>query len=392
MKKVTLTPVDNITGCPFPEKEKYYKIYNDGGHYVAKEYFHSYQKRRSEETPLDKVFDLYYNEALLRQRKKERCLKADRKPLNTDEFIRYVTPILKARFPQSGVTEQMIVRMIARKKENFLPKRKTSGASAIDTAFDSLYKNAVRNGFKGDELTENVKTGLLKLFSERGDLDKYISEKLEKEQRNLYARKKRFRRKGALNRWNYFVTFTYNDRLHTAETFRKKLRKCLSNLHTRRGWRYMGVFEEAPETGRLHFHGLFYIPDGEMIGTITEEQDYSERQGKMQVTYSNDFFKKNFGKNDFEELNAMELKCGQTLNYILKYIGKTGERIIYSRGIPTEICKKISEREIATEMTDYVKKFVLFDDAIEWERDIMHYTKFKQITIIDVLCNPPRTA
>jgi hypothetical protein len=154
----------------------------------------------------------------------------------------------------------------------------------------------------------------------------------------------------------------------------------------------MGVFEEAPETGRLHFHGLFYIPDGEMLGTLTEEKDYSEKQGKVQITHSNNFFKKNFGRNDFEELNAMELKRGQTLNYILKYIGKTGERIVYSRGIPTEICKKLTEREIATEMTDYVKKFVLFDDTIEWERDVMHYTKIKQMTIIDVLCNPPRTA
>ena len=393
MKKVTLTPVDTFGGCPFPEKEAYYKIYNDGGHYVAKPYFHSYQKCRSDKTPLERVFDFFYNEALYKQRKKEKCLNAARKPLNVSEFIEYVTPILRARFPKNGVTKKMIMDMIARKKQSLLSERQISRISAIDIAFDSIYAYSMRSGFKGDELTENVKAGLSKVFPDREDLDMYVSDKIEKKQRNLYARKKRFRRKGALNRWNYFVTFTYNDKLHTAETFRKKLRKCLSNLHTRRGWKYMGVFEEAPETGRLHFHGLFYIPDGEMLGTITEEKDYSEKQGKVQITYSNDFFKKNFGKNDFEKLNAMELKRGQTLNYILKYIGKTGERIVYSRGIPTEICKKLSEREIATEMTtDYVKKFVLFDDTIEWERDIMHYTKIKQITIIDVLCNPPRTA
>ena len=37
----------------------------------------------------------------------------------------------------------------------------------------------------------------------------------------------------------------------------------------------MGVFENAPETERLHFHALMYIPDGEMIGNIYEKKDYN---------------------------------------------------------------------------------------------------------------------
>ena len=63
-----------------------------------------------------------------------------------------------------------------------------------------------------------------------------------------------------MNRWNYFVTFTYDPKKHTAESFNKKLRKCLSNLHTRRGWKYMGVFEEGFENGTLHFQALLYVP------------------------------------------------------------------------------------------------------------------------------------
>jgi hypothetical protein len=216
MKTVTFTPVDNIAGCPFPEKETYYKIYNDGGHYVAKPYFHSYQKHVSDKSPLEKAFECLYNEALYKQRKKEKCLGIERKPLNIGEFIECVTPILKARFPKYGVTGKMIADMITRKKQALLSERKISKTSAIDIAFDSVYAENMRNGFKGDELTENITAGLSKVFPEREDLDKYVSDKLEKKQRNLYARKKRFRRKGALNRWNYFVTFTYNDKLHTA--------------------------------------------------------------------------------------------------------------------------------------------------------------------------------
>ena len=320
MSYANLTPIPD-DGCnPFffdepttPAETPYYKIYNDGGHYIA-----------------------------------TRCYRNQMKP----------------------------------------SKHKHT-RDDIDILFDSLYNAAMQDGLKGDEMTAYIKAGILLLFPDYPALDKYIADKIERKLHNLYARKKRFRRKANLNRWNYFVTFTYADDKHDEDTFRRKLRKCLSNLHTRRGWRYMGVFECAPETGRLHFHGLLYIPDGELIGTITEKTDYSTAQGKMQTTHENDFFQKAFGRNDFEELNEMELKHGQTLNYLLKYIAKTGERIVYSRGIPTELYRKLDDNEIVTEMQDFGTKYRLYDNGISWERDIMHF-KYKQLSIVDLICNPPQ--
>ena len=154
----------------------------------------------------------------------------------------------------------------------------------------------------------------------------------------------------------------------------------------------MGVFEQAPETGRLHFHGLLYVPDGEMIGSITEETEYSTAQHSMQTVRINSFFAKSFGRNDFDEITTAELKYGHTIEYIMKYIGKTNERIVYSRGIPTEVCKELTDTEIVTSFTDYVTKYVLFDNAVSWEKDIMHYTGYEQISIIDIICNPPLSA
>lgn len=322
MSYANLIPVPDSEFNPFffdepqpPVETPYYKIYNDGGHYIA-----------------------------------TRCYRGQMKPV-----------------PHKHKRED------------------------IDIFFDSLYNAAMQDGLKGDEMTAYIKSGILLLFPGYPALDKYIADRIERKLHNLYARKKRFRRKANLNRWNYFVTFTYADDKHDEDTFRRKLRKCLSNLHTRRGWRYMGVFECAPETGRLHFHGLLYIPDGELIGTITEKTDYSTAQGKMQTTHENDFFQKAFGRNDFEELNEMELKHGQTLNYLLKYIGKTGERIVYSRGIPTEIYRKVDDNEIVTEMQDFGTKYILYDNVISWERDIMQF-KYKQMSIIDLICNPPRSS
>ena len=48
------------------------------------------------------------------------------------------------------------------------------------------------------------------------------------------------------------------------------------------------------------------------------------------------------------------------------------------------------EKELnATEMLDFVEKYVLFDDVLTWERDIMHYG-YKQVTFTDLICNPPQ--
>lgn len=275
-------------------------------------------------------------------------------------------------------------------------KNKGHKKEEIDYMFDSLYATAMQSGLTGKRsdraLTEFLKNGLMPLFPELENADEFIEKKIKAKRHNLAVRKKRFRRKAHLNCWNYFITLTYDDKKQTAESFREKLRKCLSNLHTRRGWRYMGVFERAPETGRLHFHGLIYVPCGEMIGNIEEKKDYSTAQGKMQTYRENDFFLEAFGRNDFTPLGEMQLKYGRTVDYIVKYIGKTNERICYSRGIPTVICKKLSEENIITAYKDYVEKYILFDNVIDWERDILRRTKYSQIRVIDVLCNPPRVA
>ena len=286
--------------CPF--KDKLYRIYSDGSHYIAREALHAKAPRRTEriKTEIDEIFELLYSDGM-------KCEMADKK------------------------------------------------------------------------LREFIKTNLEDCFPDFPDLEKYVNENVDRMNRNAWQREKRFRRKAYLNRWNYFVTFTYNGKKHTEETFRKKLRKCLSNLHTRRGWNFMGVWERGEETGRLHFHCILYVPAGQMVGKIAHKKEYSKRLGKVKETFSNDFFERRFGRNDFEELNIMEMKNGSAVAYILKYLRKTGERIVYSRGIPTEISKTLDDRVFAAEITDdYVPKFVIFDNVIKWDRDILPLTLRKR--------------
>ena len=181
-----------------------------------------------------------------------------------------------------------------------------------------------------------------------------------------------------MNRWNYFVTFTCDPKKHTQESFMKKLRKCLSNLHTRRGWNYMGVFEYGEENGAIHFHALIYVPEGEMIGELVRKRQHSRKRGGMYTRYGNTFFDDSFGISDFQEVNPILLKRGGTSRYLVKYITKTGEKVVYSRGIPAEICKELSDNDIVGTYLDFVIKYVLWDEVLDWERDIRDYGKKKE--------------
>lgn len=262
-------------------------------------------------------------------------------------------------------------------------KRKKIIKQPVDEFMDVIYPSAIAAGLKGKALENHLRAEVNDNFDVE-NVNEYVQQQISRRWHNLYNRKKRFQRKADLNRWNYFVTITYADGKHTENDFRRKLRRCLSNLSTRRGWRYMGVWENGEENDRLHFHALMYVPDGEMLGKIYEREDYSIRKHEMVKTNPNTFFEKRFGRNDFKEISEMEMKQGNTTEYLLKYIGKTDGRIVYSRGIHTEILVELNDTDIACEMLDYVQKYVLFDDVIDWERDIMRF-RYEQQTLFERL-------
>ena len=73
------------------------------------------------------------------------------------------------------------------------PKRPKE--TAFDIAFDSLYFQAKRKGLSGDDMADYIQAGLEKLYPASSTLRKYILEKIDKKQRNLWKRIKRFKRK-----------------------------------------------------------------------------------------------------------------------------------------------------------------------------------------------------
>ncbi len=253
-------------------------------------------------------------------------------------------------------------------KRNFEKGRKFNEPSEMDKAFDELYFQALKNNLSIKEQKEFVKNGIAELFGNAGEiLEKWIEQKFDVKLKNIALRKKRFERKAYLNNWNYFVTFTYDDKKQSEDEFKTKLRKCLNNFSSRRGWKIMGVWEYGAKEERLHFHALLHVPEGQMVGTINRVERYSKRKHKMVASNENDFFFKKFGMNDFAPISKKNLSRGKTLDYILKYISKTNEKIVYSRGIADKFIDDIQEDDVVAEMEDFVIKYILFDDVYDDE-------------------------
>ena len=230
--------------------------------------------------------------------------------------------------------------------------------------FNELYQEYLF--LKKRERREKLITAMRPYFDNDEAARTYVDSNLERKLRNLIARRIRFTRKANLQDFNYFVTLTYDGKIHTEDSFKKKLKNCLSLFSSRKAWKYMGVWERSPEKQRLHFHGVFDIPDGTMPGLLFEKSDYNFKSHRRQITVQNTYFNENFGRSDFEKIEDHN-RLGDAMAYIMKYIEKSGEKIIYSRGLPQFFISDIMEDDVVTKIGMEEKKLLLFDNFVCWD-------------------------
>ena len=227
----------------------------------------------------------------------------------------------------------------------------------------NIHEEKVKEIYKESTGTkkEKIENTINKVNEEIKDIEKstqLVNETLEKEKRNRIVRYTRLIRKIRLQVWTHFCTFTYDSNKLTEEQFREKFLNCLRHLAYRKNWKYVGVFEQSPDLKRLHFHGIFLI--SQMIGEIVETKDYSTKTHQMQIARQNTFFLERFGRNDFRPLDQHSIQ--DAIGYITKYINKTGEKVLYSRGLQTYFVTDIVENDVACTTGQEDRKIVLFDD------------------------------
>lgn len=86
----------------------------------------------------------------------------------------------------------------------------------------------------------------------------------------------------------------------------------------------------------------------------------------MRTTYQNDFFGKKFGRNDFKPIDhAFEVP--QAIRYLTKYLEKTGEKLVYSRGLYRYFVTDVMDEDIICPFGENDKKFILSDKFGCWD-------------------------
>lgn len=312
------------------------KIYHDGSHYIAIP--HTTRPSRPRRKPLEEEITVVEDDI----QQTENSVPAD----NADTLIPHTEE------SETNDTETPAPAVIAVKVEKKMTRKEL---------FNRLYAETA-NEPKAKRCKKIIKE-MRPYFRDEEATTEYVNIQMERKYRNLVSRRIRLLRKVNLHDFNYFVTFTYDSELLTEDGFRKKLKNMLSHLCSRKSWRYVGVWERSPDKKRLHFHGIFHIPDGTMPGETAEVSSYSFTAHKRQITKQNSYFLEQFGRNDFEPLEDKR-NIGDAVAYILKYIEKSGEKIVYSRGLPQFFISDVMDDDIVCPIGLEDKKLLLFDDFL----------------------------
>ena len=129
----------------------------------------------------------------------------------------------------------------------------------------------------------------------------------------------------------------------------------------------MGVWERGGENERLHFHALVKVPEGELRGELIEKTDFNFKTHRRKKTTQHSYFNAKFGRADFDRIIDNDMAYVGGIEYLLKYVSKTGERIVYSRGLPMYLISDINSEDVLCRVGIEDRKLVLHDKFGCWD-------------------------
>lgn len=235
---------------------------------------------------------------------------------------------------------------IATPKEHFPQGRKRRRAVRPQTLQEAEQKEQFETAYKESqklprkERKAYMRKALEETIPDKEQRREYVERNNERKQTNAIRRKVRLSKKVNLQRdWDFFCTFTYSDEKHTEESFRKSLRNTLKHLVNRKGWKHIGVWERGGD------------------------KDYSTKDRRMQTARQNTYFLERYGRNDFQPLGSQE-EVRHSLRYLMKYIEKTSEKLVYGGKLPTYFQSDVLDEDILCPYGIDDRKAVLADDFL----------------------------
>lgn len=330
------------------------KVYFDGSHYIAIPHTTNPARRRK------------HKQEVITVSEQDGKLKLEKTPsvLIPDDDGEFELP------EPEQVTLEEVVKATAKSENKPVQESETATKIKRTTTrkqiFEELYNKYL--SYNRKMRIKAIYEDMLPLFKSADACRSYVESNADRKRKNLIRRRMRFVRKALNQEFNYFVTLTYDDKKHTEDSFKKAVKTQLQHFVTRKSWRYMGVWERGKKTNRLHFHGLFYIPEGTLSGDFIVTRDYNFKKHTVRTVQQSSFFLDRFGRNEMEELDGGPL-FGHALAYILKYLEKTGERITCSKGLFMYFYSDIQGDEVICKLSndEHDNKLVLSAKFTCWD-------------------------
>ena len=298
------------------------KVYFDGSHYIAIP--HTTRPSRRRFRPPEEEIEVTEQEEAQTTEQEE--------TINAEESA----PSVDDDAPSSHTEKEEEV-------EPAVEKKVRSRTMTRKELFEELYQKSA--GQSRSARKKFIVRNMKPYFKDEDSTIKYVEVQFERKLRNLICRRIRLTRKVNLQDFNYFCTFTYDGAKHTEESFMRKLRGCFKMMCHRKGWKYVGVA---------------------MPGELVEVKDYSPIKKKVQTTIQNTYFNERFGRSDFKTVDDRSM-LGEAIAYLTKYMEKTGEKMVYSKGLPQFFISDIMDEDIVCTIGNEEKKLLLYDDFSCWD-------------------------
>ena len=177
------------------------KVYFDGSHYIAIPHTTRPSRRRFR-PPEEEIEVTEYEEQ--QTSKQDEAIKAEESAPSIDDDA-----------SSSPATNETQREPIIEQK----PKTRTMTRKEL---FEELYQKHLNKPRRMK--IEAITKEMLPYFKTEELSRNYVIENIERKMRNLIARRIRLTRKANLQEFNYFVTLTYDGKLHSEQSFKKKLK------------------------------------------------------------------------------------------------------------------------------------------------------------------------
>lgn len=285
---------------------------------------------------------------------------------NRSEEANFVHGYMKSFYPRDKHLKNKILQRLGL----WEPQKREK--SQVEIKLREVYLESVRKRLKNynERQAKFVAMKLKEAFPDVENVDEIVDARLGAEITAYTKRMRRLSDKIFLNRFNYFVTLTYDDKkFESEEAFRKAITMTLAHFANRRGWRYCYCPENGDLNGRLHIHGFFYIPKGEMPGEIVIRKVYRQKDKTLQCLHVNTWFEENYGVNEFSPLDKEIVSLSNVIEYCSDYCFKSGDKVHYSRHLPSELEKTVANSDVYLSYINNVEEFVMDKETVKFIKE-----------------------